>query len=73
MYYFIAKNCKFSSLQTPDAGEKITVFDVDFDEFLKLSSDVRFQHQSFLTNILYEARVSSTAYRELYSLLYTSN
>ncbi len=57
VHYYIARGCIQVWDITPDGGEKIELFTVTFDEFLELSSDVRFHHHWNLLPILYEARL----------------
>lgn len=40
--YFIARNCKIIQPITEDAGEKISYFEVSFDEFLQISLQENF-------------------------------
>jgi len=56
-HYFIAHGLSKVSEITPDAGERIRLFEVSFDEFLELSSDTRFHHHWNLLSLLYEARL----------------
>lgn len=42
MYYFIAKNCKKTQEPNLDAGEKIQLKFVSFDDFIKLTEEQRF-------------------------------
>lgn len=69
-YYFIAHGLSKVSEITPDAGEKIRLFEVSFDEFLELSSDIRFHHHWNLLSILYEARIYPHKKEELRKKLY---
>lgn len=68
--YFVARNCRICEPVTPDAGERISLFEVDFDEFLALASNVQFHHHWNLLPILYEARLSREKYQELYEAIY---
>lgn len=58
VYYYIARDCYRVGDVIPDAGEKIEVFTVTFDEFLALSSHTWFHHHWNLLPLLYEARLS---------------
>lgn len=68
--YFIARNCEIIQEIQPDSGEKISLFEVSFDEFLELSSDENFHHHWNLLPILYEARLKKEKYEELKEFLY---
>ena len=70
VHYFIARDCQPSEIQSPDPGEKIELFEVDFEEFLLLSSDKRFHHHWNLLPILYEARLSLEKKMELKKIFY---
>ena len=72
VYYYIARNCLQVSDITPDGGEKIELFTVSFDEFLELSSDIRFHHHWNLLPILYEARLHPEKKEALKKILYGS-
>ena len=69
-YFYIARNCHWVQDISPDSGEKIELFDVSFDEFLELSSDVRFHHHWNLLPLLYEARLSDVKKAELKKIFY---
>jgi hypothetical protein len=56
-YYYIARNCRYQQSIRQDAGEKIKLTEMTFDEFLSLSSDSRFQRNIKLVPLLYEARL----------------
>jgi ADP-ribose pyrophosphatase len=43
IYYYIARNCEKTSKQNLDAGEKITIELVDFDQFLALAESDDFR------------------------------
>lgn len=68
--YYIAQDCEIIENINPDGGEKITLFEVSFDEFLELSSNEDFHHHWNLLPILYEARLNKDKYKELYNLFY---
>lgn len=70
VYYFIARNVEIISPIHPDGGEKIELFEVSFDEFLKLSSNVWFHHHWNLLPEMYEARLNKHKYNELYKIFY---
>lgn len=69
-HYFIAHDIMKIAPITPDGGEKIELFEVSFDEFLELSSDIRFHHHWNLLPILYEARIYPHKKEELKKKLY---
>ncbi len=68
--YYIAQDCEIIENINPDGGEKITLFEVTFDEFLELSSNEDFHHHWNLLPILYEARLNKDKYNELKELFY---
>lgn len=68
--YFIAHDVEKISEIVPDGGEKITLFEVTFDEFLALSSNKKFHHHWNLLPILYEARLYPEKYRALKEFFY---
>jgi len=45
-YYFIAKDCIKISNPTPEAGEKIELFEVTFDEFIEYSQKDTFRNKA---------------------------
>ena len=70
VYYYIARDCFKVWKIIPDGWEKIETFTVSFDEFLELSSDIRFHHHWNLLPILYEARLYEEKKDALKKLLY---
>ena len=70
VHYFIARDCQLSAIKTPDPGEKIELFEVEFEDFLLLSSDKRFHHHWNLLPTLYEARLSLEKKMELKKIFY---
>ena len=56
-HFFIAREVLKVQEIHPDRGERIRLFSLSFDEFLLLSSDIRFHHHWSLIPILYEARI----------------
>lgn len=69
--YFIAQDVEIIQDIIPDGGERIELFEVSFDEFLELSSDIKFHHHWNLLPILYEARLNREKYNELYEIFYS--
>lgn len=65
VYYYIARDCEIVAPIMADAGEKISLFEVDFDEFLELSSNEEFHHHWNLLPIMYEARLKKDVYEDL--------
>ncbi|PID83950.1 hypothetical protein CSB09_03480 [Candidatus Gracilibacteria bacterium] len=65
VYYFIARNCQKTQEITPDPGEKIETFEVNFDTFLEFSSNPEFQHHWNLLPHMYEARLNTKEYKAL--------
>lgn len=51
-HLFIARNCRKVAEQNLDAGEKIEVKEVDFDEFLEIVSDEKFWGRDIANDIL---------------------
>lgn len=49
--YFIARNCQKSQAQTPDAGEKIKLLEVNFDELIDLILGENFYGPDFALHI----------------------
>lgn len=52
LHYFIARDCR--QIQPPhlDAGERITVRSLNFDEFIEFVNSVEFRNPEFLVDIL---------------------
>lgn len=69
-YFFIARNVYPIGDISPDPGEKIRLFTVSFDEFLELSSDVRFHHHWSIIPLLYEARMNPSKKEALRKLFF---
>lgn len=46
-YYFIAKNCKKVQKATPEAGEKIKILELEFEEFIEFTQKNNFRNKSF--------------------------
>lgn len=68
-HYFIARNCR--KIQEPhlDAGEKIALRFLPFDEFLMLSEDPKFRGVD-IANMLFRVRLSPVAKKEFRKLLF---
>lgn len=69
-HFYVARNIIQIQDIRPDPGEKIRVFFVDFEEFLALSSDIRFHHHWSLIPLLYEARINREKKEELRRLFF---
>lgn len=52
-HYFIAKNCTKIQEPKPENGEKITPFEVDFDEFIKYTQKKEFRNK-FFSNLIFK-------------------
>ncbi len=52
LYYYIARNCKKVAEQHLDAGEKLEVKEITFDEFIEIVSAEDFGNQMFANDIL---------------------
>ena len=52
IYYFLARNCKKIAKPNPDAGEKINIKKVGFNEFVKLFSGKEYGGGEFTADIL---------------------
>jgi 8-oxo-dGTP pyrophosphatase MutT (NUDIX family) len=52
IYTFIAKNCQPIATSTPDVGEKITIKEVTFNEFLKISQQPDFRDSEITMEVL---------------------
>lgn len=52
VHTYIARNCKEVEKQNPDAGEKITVLELDFDEFINTVLSDRFCGHELVEKIL---------------------
>lgn len=63
--YYIARNVEIVTDICPDGGEKISLFEVTFDEFLELASNNAFSHHWNLLPIMYEARLHKDKYQTL--------
>ncbi|MBI2011176.1 NUDIX hydrolase [Candidatus Daviesbacteria bacterium] len=51
-YFYIAKSCQKVTDAKPDAGEKIKLKIVDFEEFLKIASQDNFRHPFVTIKVL---------------------
>ncbi len=67
VYTFVAKGLKKVAEPNLDAGEKITLKPVTFDEFLKLSSDKNFYEKEIINKIL-KARLDENKLEKLRKL-----
>jgi ADP-ribose pyrophosphatase len=52
LHYFIAKNCEIAGSPENDAGEKIEVMLVSFDEFIQIASQPKFRSKEITDKIL---------------------
>ncbi len=64
VYHFIAKGCKKVAEQSLDAGEKVTLLPVTFDELLQMARNERFMEKD-LVPMFYEALIDPTKKEEL--------
>lgn len=62
-YFFIARDCKKVAPQNLDAGEKIEIKYVTFEQFLRLSDNPRFSHRDLIVEML-RARLSPRAKKD---------
>jgi len=69
IYTFIARDCKYIQEPHLDAGEKITMKLVSFDEFLELSQAPDFRDQE-LASYLLRARFEPTFKEELHKNIF---
>lgn len=53
VYIYIARNCRKEAEQTLDAGEKISLRLIDFEEFLMLSEDKMFYERELVPFLYY--------------------
>lgn len=53
IYLYIAKNCKKVAEQKLDPGEKITIKEVTFDEFISMTTNTTFIETQFANEILH--------------------
>lgn len=56
MYNFVARNCLKTKKQSLDAGEKIKILSINFQEFLKILLAPNFRSQDIVIDILKLAR-----------------
>lgn len=71
VYVFVARKLKKISEPALDAGEKIEVMTVDFDEFIQIATQPNFYHQEVYRDIV-EAKLSNNKMNELKKLLSAS-
>lgn len=57
VFVFIAKNCKYTTQPSPDAGELIERVDCTFDEFVDISQQDNFRDEELKSYIL-KARIN---------------
>jgi ADP-ribose pyrophosphatase len=69
-YFYIARDVVQIHDISPDPGERIRLFSVTFDEFLELSSDIRFHHHWSIIPLLYEARIDARKREALRQLFF---
>ncbi len=70
IFTYIARGCERKQDIKPDAGEKITLKPVSFDELLMLSDEDDFR-DPHIKNYLYKARLDKKFRQTFYSLLFT--
>ncbi|MCX6785724.1 MAG: NUDIX hydrolase [Candidatus Komeilibacteria bacterium] len=71
IYIFIVPGCHKSGFLILDAGEKIRVKAVAFEEFLKLAEKDNFWCSRYLTKYLFMARLNPKIKKEFYKLLFS--
>ncbi|MDI6777666.1 MAG: NUDIX hydrolase [Patescibacteria group bacterium] len=69
VYTYLAKNCEYKKEQRLDAGEKIKLKLLTFEEFLMLSDEPTFRHKS-LKDMLIRARFNKKSRKEFKKLLF---
>lgn len=69
-YYFIARDCKKMKEPELDAGEKITISFITFEEFLALADDAHFWTSPEFVSYLLGARFNSEKKEELREKLF---
>jgi len=69
IYTYIARDCIYWQPPKPDAGEKITVKLISFNEFLALADRPDFYEQD-LVNYMLRARVDKKIYKKFHKLLF---
>lgn len=69
-YFYIARNVRKIQEIQPDPGEKIEVFELNFDEWLALARTHQFTHHLTLLSSMYDALLDQEKYHELKSLLF---
>ena len=68
-YTFIARNCTYMQPMKPDAGEKISLRLITFDEFLMLQEEPTFRNKSLQVSLL-RARFDPEKKKELHDLFF---
>lgn len=71
IYMFIVRNCQWSGSLILDAGEKIKLKAVSFEQFLRLAEKDNFWCSRYLTKYLFMARLNSNIRKEFYQLLFS--
>ncbi len=69
IFVFIARGCRKASEQKLDAGEKIAIRPVSFDDFLALSDDSTFRSAE-IVDVLLRARIDPAKKADLHVLLF---
>ena len=69
IYTYIARDCLYWQPPRLDAGEKITVKLISFDEFLALADEPDFYEQE-LVNYMLRARMDKKIYKKFHKLLF---
>jgi ADP-ribose pyrophosphatase len=64
IYTFIGRGCQKSQDPAPDAGERITVKEIGFEEFLSLADNPSF-HERNITEAILRAKVDTEKMQEL--------
>lgn len=69
-YFYIARNVRKIQEIQPDPGEKIEVFEVNFDEWLGLARTHQFTHHLTLLSSMYDALLDKEKHEELRCILF---
>ncbi len=69
VYHFVARDCYKVADQTLDAGEKIEVKLLTYDQFLALAKGDRYYRSDFMIDML-QALVDKQAYRKLKKVIF---
>ena len=70
VHYFVARDCEKVREQQLDAGERITIKLITFDDMLALADEPRFWMSPRFINRLLRARTDSAARDELHAMIF---